>query len=86
MYPGIIKDWWRNEEKIRANTHGVYATTSLNEYMVYVAMMLCRIFGKKCPNHFPTEWVPLLHEAAEGYNFNWDKILSDNIAREVMEY
>ena len=49
-------------------------------------MMLCRIFGKKIPTHFPAEWVPLLHEATEGYNFNWDKILSDNIAREVMEY
>jgi hypothetical protein len=27
-----------------------------------------------------------LHEAAEGYSFNWDKILSDNIVKEVMEY
>jgi hypothetical protein len=54
--------------------------------MVYVAMMLCRIFGKEIPTHFLVEWVPLLHEAAEGYNFNWDTILSDNIEREVMEY
>jgi hypothetical protein len=85
-YPGIIKDWWRNEAKFRADTHGIYATASLNEYMVYVAMMLCRLFGKKSPTHFPAEWVPLLHEATEGYSFNWDKILSDNIAKEVMEY
>jgi hypothetical protein len=85
-YPDIIKDWWRNKAKFRADTHGVYATTSLNEYMVYVAMMLCRIFGKESPTHFPAEWVPLLHEVAEGYSFNWDNILYDNIAREVMEY
>jgi hypothetical protein len=85
-YPGIIKDWWRNEEKFRDETHGIYDIASLNEYMVYVVMMLCRHFGKKSPIHFPAEWVPLLHEAAEGYNFNWDKILSDIIAKEVIEY
>jgi hypothetical protein len=85
-YPDLIKDWWRNEEKFRADTHGIYATASLNEYMIYVAMMLCRLFSKKSPTHFPAEWVPLLHEAAEGYNFNWDKILSDNMVKEVMDY
>jgi hypothetical protein len=86
MYPGIIKDWWRNKAKSRPNTHGVYATTSLNEYMVYVVMMLRRLFGKKSPTHFLVEWVPLFHEVAEGYRFNRDKILSDNIVKEVMEY
>jgi hypothetical protein len=53
MYPDIIKDWWRNKANFRADTHGVYAMASLNEYMVYVAMMLCRIFGKESPTHFP---------------------------------
>jgi hypothetical protein len=85
-YPDIIKHWWRNEAKFKADTHGVYATASLNKYMVYVLMMLCRLFGKKIPTHFPTEWVPLLCEVVEGYSFNWDKILFDNIVREVMEY
>jgi len=51
-----------------------------------VAMMLCRLFRKKSPTHFPTEWVPLLHEATEGYSFNWNKIISDNLAKEVIEY
>jgi hypothetical protein len=56
MCHDLIKDWWRNEGKFRADTHGIYATTSLNEYMIYVAMMLCRTFGKKSPTHFPAEW------------------------------
>ena len=60
-YLGIIKDWWRHPTKFRVDTHNVYATTSLNEYKVYVAMMLCRLFGKKSPTHFSAEWVPLLH-------------------------
>jgi hypothetical protein len=85
-YPDLIKGWWRCPSKFRADTHGIYATASLNEYMVYVAMMLCRLFGKKNPCHFPAEWVPFLEEASEGYSFNWDKILSDNIAKEVSDY
>jgi hypothetical protein len=72
--------------RFRDDTHGSYATAPLNEYMVYIALMLCRIFGKKKPTHFPTEWVPLIHEVAEGYSFNWGKILSDNITKEIAEY
>jgi hypothetical protein len=85
-YPDIIKDWWRHPAKFRAYTHNVYDTASLNEYMVYVAMMLCRIFEKKSPTHFPTEWVLGLHEVTKGHSFNWNKILSDNLAKEVIEY
>jgi hypothetical protein len=54
--------------------------------MVYIAMMLSRVFGKKNPCHFPIEWVPFLEEASEGYSFNWDKILSNKIAKEVSDY
>jgi hypothetical protein len=85
-YPDIIKGWWGIPTKFRADTHGVYATTSLNEYMVYIAMMLCRLFGRKIPTHFPAEWVPIIHEVAEGYTFNWGKILSDNLTKEIAEY
>jgi hypothetical protein len=86
MYPDLIREWWRCPSKFRANTHGVYATTSLNEYMVYVAIMLCRLFGKKDPCHFPTEWVPFLKEALEGFTFNWSNILSHNLSQEVSNY
>jgi hypothetical protein len=82
-YPDFIKGWWRCPSKFRADTDGIYATISLNEYMVYVAIMLCRLFEKKNPCHFPPEWVPFLEEASEGYTFNWRKILSDNLAQEV---
>jgi hypothetical protein len=56
-----------------------------DDYMIYVVMMLCRLFSKKSPTHFPAKWVPLLHKAVEGYNFNWDKFLSDNMEKEVMD-
>jgi hypothetical protein len=48
-YPDIIRDWWGVPTKFRADTHGKYATASLNEYMVYIAMMLCRLFERKAP-------------------------------------
>jgi hypothetical protein len=85
-YPDIIKTWWGIPAKFRADSHGVYATASLNEYMVYIAMMLCRLFGRKIPTHFPVEWVSIMHEVAEGFTFNWAKILSDNLTKEIVEY
>ena len=72
--------------KFRADSHGVYATTSLNEYMVYIAMMLCRLFGMKIPTLFPMEWVSIMHEVAEGFTFDWAKIFSDNLTKEIVEY
>jgi hypothetical protein len=85
-YPDIVKTWWGIPAKFRADSHGVYSTASLNEYIVYVVMMLCRIFRKKIPTHFPVEWVSIIHEAAEGFTFDWAKMLSDNLAKEISEY
>jgi hypothetical protein len=85
-YPDSIREWWRCPSKFRVDTHGVYATTYLNKYTVYVAIMLCRIFRKTNPFHFPVEWVPFLAEDLEGYTFNWSKILSENLAQEVSNY
>jgi hypothetical protein len=85
-YLDLIKDWWENPEKFRADTHAIYATALLEAHMIYVAMMLCIIFGKKSSTHFLLAWVPIMHEVAEGYSFNWDKMLSDNLAKEIIEY
>jgi hypothetical protein len=85
-YPDLIKDWWGHPEKFRADTHGIYATTSLDTHMIYVAMMLGRLFRKKDSTHFLLPWVPIMHEVVEGYSFNWAKILSDNLAKEITEY
>jgi hypothetical protein len=85
-YPDMIRGWARDENKFRADLHGIYATASLNEYMVYVAMMLCRLFGRKDPCHFHADWTPFLEEVSEGRSFNWHKILSDNLTSEVVNY
>jgi hypothetical protein len=85
-YPDLIKNWWARPEKFRADTHGIYATASLDAHMMYVAMMLCRLFGKETSAHFLLSWVPIMHEVAEGFSFNWAKILSDSLAKEITEY
>jgi hypothetical protein len=85
-YPDMIREWVRDKNKFRADTYGIYATASLNDYMRYLVMMLCRLYGKKDSNHFNAEWTPLLEEVSEGNSFNWHKILSDNITTEVTRY
>jgi hypothetical protein len=44
------------------------------------------LFGKKNPTHFSVEWVAIMNEVAEGYTFNWAKMLYDNLAKEIVEY
>jgi hypothetical protein len=82
----MIRGWARSQAKFRADSHGIYAMSSLNEYMVYVVIMLCRLFGRKDPCHFHADWVPFLEEALEGNGFNWHKILSDNLTQEILNY
>jgi hypothetical protein len=82
----IIRTWWGHPEKFRTDAHGMYATTSLDTHMVYVAMMLCHLFKKNIPTHFSVEWVSIMNEVAKGYTFNWAKMLSDNLAKGIVDY
>jgi hypothetical protein len=66
----IVKSWWGHPERFRIDAHGIYATTYLDAHMIYVAMILCRVFGKKIPTHFSVEWVSIMHKVVEGYTFN----------------
>jgi hypothetical protein len=54
--------------------------------MIYVAMMICRIFKKKSSTHFPLAWVPIMHEVVEGYSLNSANMLSNKLAKEIIEY
>jgi hypothetical protein len=48
--------------------------------------MICRLLGKKIPTHLLVEWVAIMNEVAEGYTFNWAKMLLDNLAKEIVDY
>ena len=82
----MVKFWWGNQNKFKNDTHGIYSTTSYDSHILYIAMRLCRMFGKKNPMHFTIEWVPIIHEVAEGYTFDWGKVLLDNLAKQIGEY
>jgi hypothetical protein len=58
----------------------------LDAHMMYVAMMICHMFEKKSPTHFSVEWVAIMNEVAEGYTFNWAKMLPNNLAKEIVDY
>jgi hypothetical protein len=62
----------------------MYAMTSLDTHMLYVAMILYLLFGNNNTTHFSLEWVAIMNEVAEGYTFNWAKMLSDNLAKEIV--
>jgi len=81
-----FRSWWGHPEKFRSGAHGMYATTSLYVHMIYVDMMLCRLFGKNIPTHLTVGWVSIMHKVVEGYTFNWDRMLSDKLAKEITEY
>jgi hypothetical protein len=53
---------------------------------MYIAMMICRLYEKENTTHFFLPWVPIIHTVAEGYSFDWAKILSDSLASEITEY
>ena len=49
-------------------------------------MMMCRLYGKENTTHFFLPWVPIIHTMAEGYSFDWAKILLGSLTSEITEY
>jgi hypothetical protein len=84
--PGLIRDWVSRSALFKVNSEGVYSISSLEPNFMYVAMMACRLYGKEDTAHFVIHWVPLIYRVAEGFSFNWSKMLSDNLHSRVTEY
>jgi hypothetical protein len=84
--PDLIKDWYSRPEKFRVDSHGIYTVSALEPHIMYIAMMMCRLYGKENTTHFFLPWVPIMHTVAEGYSFDWAKILSDSLVKEITRY
>jgi hypothetical protein len=54
--------------------------------MMYIAMIMCRSYGRENTSHLFLSQVPIMQTVAGGYSFDWDNILSDNLVREIIEY
>jgi len=50
---------------------------------MYIAMILCRLYRNKNPTHFIVDWVTIIHEVAEGFTFDWGKLLFDNLVKKI---
>jgi hypothetical protein len=84
--PDLIKDWYFHPEKFRSDSQGIYPVVALEPHIMYIAMMMCRLYGKEKTTHFFLPWVPIIHTLAEGYSFDWEKILSDILVQEIARY
>jgi hypothetical protein len=82
----LIKDWYSHPAKFRADSNGIYSISSLEPQFMYVAMMVCRLYGKEDITQFFLPWVPLIHTVAEGFTFDWAKLLCDSLARWITKY
>ena len=75
----LIKDWVSHPAKFRVDTNGIYSISSLVPQFMYITMMVCKMYGKEDTSHLFLPWVPLMHIVAEGFSFDWAKLLSDNL-------
>jgi hypothetical protein len=82
----LIKDWSSHPEKFRANSHGVYVVSRLEPHMMYIEIMMCRLYGREITTHFLLPWVPIMQKVVDKYSFDWAKMLSDNLVRYIIEY
>jgi hypothetical protein len=82
----LIKDWVSHLAKFRADSNGIYSISSLEPQFKYVAMMTSRLYGREDTAHCFLPWVPLMHIVAEGYSFDWEKLLSDSLTSRITEY
>jgi hypothetical protein len=82
----LIKDWYLHPMKFRADSNGIYSISTLEPQFMYVEMMFCRLYGTEDTAHLFLPWVPLIHTVAEGFTFDWAKLLSDSLANWITEY
>jgi hypothetical protein len=50
--PNLIKDWYSCPEKFRSDSHGIYSVPALEPHIMYIEMMMCRLYGKENTTHF----------------------------------
>lgn len=80
------KDWSKNDEPLKKDKNGIYITGSLTSPYSFAAAMLCRLFGMRDINKFPSEWLPLIDAATNAIILYWAKIFSDNLIMAIVNY
>jgi hypothetical protein len=57
----LIKYWYSQPEKFRVNSHGIYLVVALEPHIMYIEIMMCRLYEKENTTHLFLSWVPIIH-------------------------
>jgi len=81
-----IRPWRKDSNEHKAVESGKYLVDSLSCPFSQVTVMLCRLHALPNVSKFPNEWIPLIDGALKGYIFDWDTLLSDNLATHILAF
>ena len=82
----VVKEWKVDQCKLKWDKLGMYPIAQLPSPHCFVAVMLCRFFSRLDTTKFSIEWVPLIDAVVNSSIMNWENILSNNLAKTIMEY
>lgn len=81
-----IRDWRQNPAKHKHESSGKYSGDSLASPYCYTGIMMCRLWGLHDSTNFTIEMVPLMEAACNSTIMDWATILSDKLAKAVLEF
>lgn len=64
----------------------MYSVDSLASLYCYAAAMVCRLFGSPNYARFSIEMVPLIEAAVNSFIMDWETILSNKMASQILDY
>ena len=82
----VTQTWKLGGGKLKWDKTGMYSITSLSAPHSFTTIMMCRLFGNLNNSKFSMEWLLLIDATVNATIVNWSKILSDNLAKAIMEY
>lgn len=81
-----FRHWRHFRNKHKHESSGKYYVDSLASPYCYVGDMMCRLWGQHDSTKFTIDIVPLMEVAIQGYVMDWENILYDRIATEILEF
>ena len=81
-----IRDWRHNPAKHKHEASGKYSFDSLCSPYCYAGVMMCRLWGLHDSANITIEMVPLIEAACSGEIMDWAVILSDKLAKAILDF
>jgi len=81
-----IRQWRHFPSKHKHASFGMYSIDSLASPFRYDGAMICRLFGVSDSARFSIEMVPLMEATIKSYIMDWETILSNKMANQILDY